>query len=309
VAEARGAFVRLGRTLEEARAQIEARAPDVLVFTDVAMHPFPYFLAFSRLAPVQALLVGHPCTSGIPTLDYFLSNVFQDTAEAQAHYTERLVRLPQIVVCVEQAKSPAEPTSRAALGWSEDTRYYVCPMLLQKFHPDFDAVLAELLRRDPQGEVVLFADRSRPLWQTQLEERFAATIPDVADRITFRAFAPTQEFLSVLLAADCVVDPFHFSGGVTTYIAFALGVPVVTFPGEFFRSRMTAGMYWQAGVTDCIARSPEHFVELALAFAADPAMRAAVRSKIVAAHPKLFDTHEAVDVLGDWIASVQPAPA
>jgi predicted O-linked N-acetylglucosamine transferase (SPINDLY family) len=217
--------------------------------------------------------------------------------------------LPQIVVCVERAKSPAEPTSRATLGWSEDTRYYVCPMLLQKLHPDFDAVLSELLRRDPQGEVVLFADRSRPLWQTQLEERFAATIPDVADRITFRAFAPTQEFLSVLLAADCVVDPFHFSGGVTTYIAFALGVPVVTFPGEFFRSRMTAGMYWQAGVTDCIARSPEHFVELALAFAADPAMRAAVRSKIVAAHPKLFDTREAVDVLGDWIASVQPAPA
>ncbi|HTO50088.1 MAG TPA: hypothetical protein VML91_20800 [Burkholderiales bacterium] len=301
-AEARGAFVRLGRTLEEARAQIETRNPDVLLFTDVGMHPFPYFLAFSRLARVQALLIGHPCTSGIPTIDYFLSNVFQDTEDAQAHYTERLVRLPQIAVCVPRTAAPPEPKSRAALGWSEDTRYYVCPMLLQKMHPDFDAALAELLRRDPQGEVVLFADRSRPLWQAQLEERFAGTIPEVADRITFRAFAPTHVFLSVLLAADCVLDPFHFSGGVTTYIALSLGVPVVTLPGEFFRSRMTAGMYWQAGVTDCIARSPEHFVELALAFAADPAARAAFRARIVAAHPALFETRGAVDVLEGWIA-------
>jgi len=308
-AEARGAFVPLGRTLAEARAQIEARRPDLLLFTDVGMHPFEYFLAFSRLAPLQALLAGHPVTSGIPAIDCFLSNVFQDGDDAQAHYSERLVRLPRIAVHVERTVPPSEPVSRAALGWSEDTRYYVCPMLLQKLHPDFDAALAALLRRDPQGEVVLFADRARPLWQAELEERFAATMPDVADRIGFRGFAPKQEFLGILLAADCVLDPFHFSGGVTSYVALSLGVPLVTLPGELFRSRMTAGMYRQAGVTDCIARSPEHFVELALGFAADPAARAAFRSKIVAAHSKLFDTREAVDVLAEWVASICRAQA
>lgn len=301
-AEARDAFVPLGRTLEEARARIEARSPDVLLFTDVGMHPFPYLLAFSRLAPVQALLAGHPCTSGIPAIDYFLSNVFQDAEDAQAHYTERLVRLPQIAVYVEPTEPPAEPVSRAALGWSEDTHYYVCPMMLQKLHPDFDGALAGILRRDPQGEVVLFADAARPVWQRQLEERFARTMPDVADRVAFRPFAPQHEFLSILLAADCVLDPFHFSGGVTSYIALALGVPLATLPGDQFRSRMTAGMYWQAGVTDCIARSPEHFVELAVAFGTDPAARAAFRSKIVAAHSALFATRGAIDVLEAWIA-------
>jgi predicted O-linked N-acetylglucosamine transferase (SPINDLY family) len=101
-----------------------------------------------------------------------------------------------------------------------------------------------------------------------------------------------------------VLDPFHFSGGVTSYIALSLGVPLVTLPGELFRSRMTAGMYWQAGVADCVARSPEHFVELALAFAADPAARAAFRSRIVAAHPALFATRGAVGILEEWIAKV-----
>jgi predicted O-linked N-acetylglucosamine transferase (SPINDLY family) len=307
-AEARGAFVPLGRTLQEARARIEARRPDVLLYTDVGMHPFLYFLAFGRLAPVQALLAGHPCTSGIPSIDYFLSNVFQDGEDAQDHYTERLVRLPQIAVYVERTEPPAAPLSRAALGLCEDTRYYVCPMMLQKLHPDFDDALAAILRRDPQGEVVLFADAARPLWQRQLEERFARTMPDVADRVVFRPFAPKPEFLSLLLAADCVLDPFRFSGGVTSYIVLSLGVPLVTLPGALFRSRMTAGMYWQAGVADCIARSPEHYVELALAFAADPSARAAFRSKIRAAHPALFATRGAVALLEEWIATASGAP-
>jgi predicted O-linked N-acetylglucosamine transferase (SPINDLY family) len=306
-AEARGAFVPLGKTLPEARACIEARAPDVLLYTDVGMHPFFYFLAFSRLAPVQALLIGHPCTSGIPAMDYFLSNVFQDGEGAQAHYTERLVRLPQIAVYVERTPHPAEPLSRAALGWREDIRYYVCPMMLQKLHPDFDRALAAILRRDPRGEVVLLADAARPLWQRHLEKRFAHTMPDVAHRVVFRPFAPKHEFVSILLAADCVLDPFHFTGGVTSYVAASLGVPLVTLPGEFLRSRVTAGIYWQAGVTDCIARSPEHFVELALGFAGDRSAREAFRSKIVAAHPALFATRGAVHQLEDWIAAATRA--
>jgi predicted O-linked N-acetylglucosamine transferase (SPINDLY family) len=213
------------------------------------------------------------------------------------------VRLPEIAVYVERTRPPDEPLARPALGWDEETRYYVCPMLLQKLHPDFDDALARILRRDPRGEVVLFADAERPNWQKRLEQRFANTAPDVAGRIVFRPFARTREFLSILLAADCVLDPFHFSGGVTSYIALSLGVPVVTLPGELFRSRMTAGMYERAGVTDCIARSPEHFVELALAFAADRAARAAYRARILAAHPALFATRAAVDALEAWIVA------
>lgn len=303
-ASARGAFVALGRTLAEARTLIEARRPDVLLYTDVGMHPFTYFLAFSRLAPIQALLVGHPCTSGIASIDYFVSNAYQDSGEAQAHYSEQLVRLPGIGVYVARTDPPPARVSRSALGWEQRARYYVCPMMLQKLHPDFDAALAGILRRDPLGRVVLFADAKRPLWQHQLEQRFAATMPDVAARIAFRPFAPKDEFLGILLAADCVLDPFHFSGGVTSYVALGLGVPLVTLPGELLRSRMTAGMYAQAGVTDCVARSPDHFVELALAYAADPALRAGLRARLADAAPLLFETRRAVDELADWVETV-----
>lgn len=300
----RECHVTLDGTLAQARARIGAATLDLLIHTDVGMHPFPYFLAFSRLAPVQALLVGHPDTSGIPTLDTFISNVFQDGAAAQAHYSERLVRLPRIPVLVEAIAPPAPLLTRRELGMADGTRYYLCPMMLQKIHPEFDSAIAAILRRDPQGELLLFADRERPLWQTRLEDRFAGAMPDVADRIVFRPFARREEFQSLLIAADCVLDPFHFSGGVTTHIALALGVPVITLRGELFRASMTAGIYAQAGIADCVATSREQYVELALGFAADRERGAQARAKIIAGQARIFDTRDAVEVLGDWIASI-----
>jgi predicted O-linked N-acetylglucosamine transferase (SPINDLY family) len=302
-AEVHGRHVFLEATLGGAREQIEACRLDMLIYTDVGMHPFPYFLSFARLAPVQALLVGHPCTSGVPALDYFVSNVHQDHEAAQAHYGERLVRLPTIPVYVEKTAPPTEPMTRAECGWSDAARIYLCPMMLQKLHPDFDWALGEILRRDPRAQIVLFGSVQRPLWDRQLERRFRKALPDCADRIVFRAFAPREELLNLLMQADCVLDTFHFSGGVTTYIALSLGVPVVTLPGDLFRSRMTAGIYAQAGITGCTARSREHYVELALELARNRDLRAQISAKIVAAQPLIFETREAAGVLMDWIAA------
>jgi predicted O-linked N-acetylglucosamine transferase (SPINDLY family) len=187
------------------------------------------------------------------------------------------------------------------------TRYYVCPMMLQKMHPDFDRALAAILRRDPDAEVLLFADARCALWQTQLEARFAATMPEVAERIVFRPYAARDAFHSILMAADCVLDPFHFSGGVTTYIALSLGVPVVTLPGALFRSRMTAGIYAQAGIDSLTARDPAHYVELALALARDPSRRAAEGARIVAAHSRIFGVAAAVDDFAGWLDTAMRA--
>ena len=307
-----GHHVNLAPRLDEARRQVAEAELDLLAYTDVGMHPFLYFLAFARLAPAQALLVGHPCTSGIPALDWFVSNVHQDGEQAQAHYSERLVRLPVIPVRVPETPHPAQVRSRAECGFAEGTRVYLCPMMLQKLHPAFDAAIAGILRADPAGEFVLFRDRLRPGWEARLAQRFARAMPEVADRIVFRPFAPAEEFHSLLLQADCVVDPFLFSGGVTTYTALSLGVPVVTLPGELFRSRMTAGIYAQAGVPDCIARSPAEFVSLATALAANPARRREIGERLRAARARFLDTAAGADALMDWMErtiTAGPTPA
>ena len=91
-------FVRLPvERMREAREAINALKVDVLIYADIGMEPTSFFLAFSRLAPVQALTFGHPDTSGLSTIDYFLShpNMDQPTV-GEDFYTEQLVHIPGI---------------------------------------------------------------------------------------------------------------------------------------------------------------------------------------------------------------------
>src|SRR5262249_52558125 len=77
--------------LAGARKSIAAARLDVLFYPEIGMDPATYFLAFARLAPVQCTTLGHPVTTGIATVDYFLSSEALELPEADAHYTEKLV--------------------------------------------------------------------------------------------------------------------------------------------------------------------------------------------------------------------------
>jgi predicted O-linked N-acetylglucosamine transferase (SPINDLY family) len=87
------AVIRLPADVAAARRQIADHQLDVLFYTDIGMDPVTYFLAFARLAPVQCTTLGHPVTTGIPTLDYFISGADLEPTDVDGHYTEKLVRL------------------------------------------------------------------------------------------------------------------------------------------------------------------------------------------------------------------------
>lgn len=84
-------FIALPRNLRHARQTILASDVDVLIYTDIGMDQFTYSLAYSRLAPVQCVTWGHAETTGIETIDYFVSSDLMETAAAEGHYSEKLV--------------------------------------------------------------------------------------------------------------------------------------------------------------------------------------------------------------------------
>lgn len=306
---ARGRHLLLAPTLDAAHRQIAAERLDVLVYTDVAQLALTYFLAFSRLAPRQCLLAGHPETSGIPNIDDFISSGLQEAPGADAHYSERLVRMKTIPAVVERIPLPEPVLGRAELGLPVQRTLYVCPMRLQKMHPDFDRVLGEILRRDPQGEVILFDDHTAPEWSAIVADRFLESIPDVAHRVRFRGWAAKPgEFLSILARADVILDTPWFNGGVTSYIVLGVGTPFVTWPSELFRGRMTDGMYRQMGLSDCVADSLEAYIRLAVALGADPARREATRQRILERNAVLYGNLDAVSEFADFLVSVARGP-
>jgi predicted O-linked N-acetylglucosamine transferase (SPINDLY family) len=266
------------------RALLEAERLDAVFYPDVGMSMSTYRLAQARLAPVQAVGWGHPDTTGLSTLDYFLSSDLIEPPGAEQHYSERLVRLDRLP-CFYDDIFEAPRANRAALGLPEAGTLYGCPQSLFKLHPDFDPVLAAIAAGDPQARLVFVAGED-PAQEAALRRRWAMHAPILNERSLFLPRTSITGFLGLLSQIDVLLDPPHFGSGNTLYEALSLGAPVVTWPGRFARGRIVAGAYRQMGLADApVAERLEDYAALALALGRDPARRAALRAAIRAAAP------------------------
>jgi protein O-GlcNAc transferase len=258
------------RDLAAARAQIAALQLDVLFYQDIGMEPFSYFLSFARLAPVQCTSFGHPDTTGIAAIDWFISNDLYEPAGAAAHYSERLFMLRNLgsLAYYYRPAPPSPLKPRAAFNLPADRPLYLCPQNLFKVHPDMDDLIAAILRRDPRGVVALVEGRVRN-WSTLLRKRWQQVMPDVQHRIVFVPRMREGDYLNLIALADVMLDTVHFNGMNTSLEAFAVGTPVVTLPAAFQRGRHTQAMYCRMGLDDLIASDADAYVSQAVRLAND----------------------------------------
>jgi predicted O-linked N-acetylglucosamine transferase (SPINDLY family) len=296
-------YVVLPHHLPVMRETILDQHVDVLFYPDIGMHPITYFLALSRLAPVQCVSWGHPVTTGLDRIDYFLSSADLEPDDAEEHYTESLVRLSALPTYYYRPPLPEPPRDRTAFGLSEQENLYLCPQSLFKFHPDFDAILVDLLRRDPQGRLILL-EGGWPHWTALLLERWHKTLADVIDRVSFLPRLGEHDFLSLIMLSDVLLDPVHFGGGNTTYEAFAMGTPIVTQPGRFMRGRVTHACYKKMGLHDCVASTPEEYVDIAVRLGTDRDYRKAVSAAILSRNHILYEDLAAVKELEQFFLRV-----
>jgi len=282
--------------LNKARRMIAEQALDILFFLDIGMEALTYFIAFSRLAPVQCTTWGHADTTGIPNLDYYLSSFHAEPPDAQEHYSEQLVLLNRFPMYCQYPEVPNEAPTRERIGLPLRSNLYMCCQSLFKFHPDFDAIIKAILERNQNGVLLLFEGKYAS-WGKLLRKRFARTIPEVVDRIRFHPRIPRKDFLSFIKLADVMIDTIHFCGGYTSLLCLACGIPVVTLPGSFMRGRMTYALYKQMGIFDCVAADIQSFADIAYTLATNKVWRNEISKKIRDHAPILFEDMETVHEL------------
>ncbi|NDF11337.1 MAG: hypothetical protein EB060_00765 [Proteobacteria bacterium] len=298
--------VQVPELLSEARKAIEKLALDVLIFTEIGMDPFTYFLAFSKLAPVQCMMGGHPDTTGISAIDYFISSIPVEPENGQDHYNERLIRLANIPVSIKKPALPDAYGRRAQFGLPENLNLYMCPMMLQKIHPEFDDAINGILTRDEKAMVLFFSAHGD--WQHQLMQRFKRTMPEAyLRRIGFVPYLPMGQFTSLLSCADVVLDSFHFGGGTTSYIALGIGVPVMTLPSAYMRGRVAYALYQQmgGGFDAVIAKDAEDYVTKAVKLAGDKALQKQLHDALLQKNAVVFENPNAVEDFARMLRSLE----
>lgn len=291
--------------LQPPREQIARYQPDILVYPDIGMDYVTYFLAFARLAPVQCVTWGHPVTTGIPTLDYFLSCDSAEPADAAAHYSERLVRLGGLPFSYARPEIPDPTKARGDFGLPEDETVYFLAQNLFKIHPDMDGALRRILENDPAGRLVLL-EGHYPEWGQRLRARFARSLAGVDDRITFLPRQDHDDYMRLLALADVCLDSYPFGGGNTTYQALAMGTPVVTLPGGYLRGRLSLAIYCHLRVLECAAATAEEYADVAVRLGTDPAWRARVTKQIGTNLHRIFDDPVFLEEAERFLMSVVP---
>lgn len=289
--------------LPNARHLIAAARLDMLVYLDLGMDPFTLFLAHARLARTQAVLWGHPDTTGLPNIDVFLSSDAMEPDDAQQHYDERLVRLPGIGSWMRRPVIPENTPTPADYGLPDGALLYLCPQTPQKFHPDFDDVIRRILTAEPSAHLVLTAGWARPAMQAVCQ-RILGPMPELAPRLHVLGPLDRPRFIGLMRLADLLLDPPHYSGGHTTLEAFACGAPVVTWPGRHMRARHSFGLYRLIGIMDCVAADLDAYVDIALTLGRDRQKRDDLRRRIMEASHVLYEDEMAVRAFEAFVWSM-----
>lgn len=270
------------RALADWSATIDRIEPDVLVFPDIGMSSLVEALAARRHAPVQAMLWGHPVTSGLSTMDWFLTADAMERAGAESDYREQVWRLPGLGTAFVAPTAIPEPVPELE---ALPPGRIVCalPQMAQKLRPAHDVLLVELAQAVPEL-VFAFTPHAVTAIGAQFRARLARALAsaglDPDARIALCRPLSSRAFLGLATRADFAIDPIDWSGGNTSLELFAHDLPILTLPRETLRSRHTAAMLGILDLPELVAVDEADYLARAIRLARDPAWRESLRSRI-----------------------------
>ena len=238
-----------------------------------------------RLAPVQMKWVGmQNHSSGLAEMDWIITDRWETPPELAHVYSERLLQMPDGYVCYSAPPYAPDVVPLPALAAGHIT--FGCFNNLAKITPRVIATWSAILHRVPDARLVL---KTQQFSHAPTADRIRANFADhgiPATRIELRGGSGHRAFLREYNDIDIVLDPFPYSGGLTTCEALWMGVPTVTVPGEIFASRHSMSHLSNAGLADWVAPDLAAYVELAVARASDvqalAALRAGLRARVKA---------------------------
>lgn len=285
-------FITLPRDSKKAREIISSHEMDILWYTDIGLVSQSYWLAHSRLAPIQCVSGGHPVTTGLSTIDYFISSRLHETPKAQENYTEKLILLPCYPILYPEFHLHENTLKRSDLGLPKEGRLYFCAQTTFKINPAMDGVFKAILEKDKEALIVF--SYGETIYSKQLLTRLEKSLGEFSSRCYFINTLGRNEFLMLLDIVDVILDTFPFGGGNTTLQSIIVNQPMVHLAGTQLRSTATGGTLEMIGLQEVIAKTKEEYVEIALKLAQDKPYRESIRQKIKENKHLIFNQDETI---------------
>lgn len=271
----------LGLTDAEVIEQIKQDRIDILI--DLAGHTddnrLPIF--FSKPAPIQASYLGYFATTGIPTIDYWITDHHLHPVDTEEKTRETIWRLPRCYVAYQPSPEALEVNPLPAL--SSEYITFGCLNNFSKLNPFLLSLWAKILQALPQSRLILKShyhnlDDPEEKQSVELflqEQGFNLEQVELIDSPTL-----AEDYFALYHRIDIHLDTFPYNGCTTTCDALWMGVPVLTLAGDRKIQRMGNSLLQAIGLGDWIAHSPEEYVNKAITFAQDLEAIAQLRTSL-----------------------------
>lgn len=238
----------------------------------------------ARPAPVQATWLGYFASTGLDAMDYVIADEVVIRPREEHLFTETVVRLSDSYLHfsppafdLEAGPPPAGEAGFVTFGSLNR---------LAKINTDTLGVWAEILRRVPGSRLLV---RSKEFADTAFRAEFLRSFEELGlatDRIDLEGGAPYREFLDTYRRVDIALDSILYQGGVTTFEALWMGVPVVSLAGDRMVRRPSVTILRAAGLDHLTADSADDYIRIAVELAADidglTSLRRQLRGQILA---------------------------
>jgi predicted O-linked N-acetylglucosamine transferase (SPINDLY family) len=274
---------------EEAAHLIHSHEIDILVdLHGLTLGTRHNILAY-RPAPLQITWLGFPGPSALPEIDYVITDPFVLPPELEPFFTEKPLHMPHCFQINDRERLIGPRPSRQDCGLPEDAFVFCCFNNNFKFSPEVFGAWMRILQRVPGSVLWIVAD-NQVVRQNLLAE--AAKYGVAAERIYFAGRVPPADYLARFQVADLFLDTYPFGAGTTASDALWAGLPLLTYAGQVFASRMAGSLLKAVELPELITFSLEEYEHKAVALAANPALIEAMKRQLADKRmtSTLFDT-------------------
>jgi len=279
IANAFESFVDLRETpLADSIQRITSDRIDILVdLTGFTQHSRTEIPA-SRPAPIVVNYLGYPGTMGADFIDYIMVDEFIVPTDQQAYYNEKLVHLPGCYqVNDTQRIIETSIPSRRDCGLPNEGFVFCCFNSNYKITPIVFDVWMSLLN-DVPGSVLWLLESNH---QAPVNLRCEAERRGVdSARLVFAPRLPLPAHLARHQLADLFLDTFPVNAHTTASDALWAGLPVLTWSGETFISRVAGSLLANLGLSEMITYNPDDYRRRALELTQNPQQLRAIRKRL-----------------------------
>ena len=305
-------FIQGSRHLEQWCELIQKDRLHILIFPEFGMDPMTIKLGCLRHAPIQMTSWGHPNTSGLPTIDYYLSSDLMEPENAQEHYTEKLVRLPNLSINYTLLAVEAETVSKKDIGITDDEIMFWCCQSLYKYLPHHDDVFPRIAKELTNAKFAFIqyhqGESVTEVFRQRLRVAFEEFGLNYQDYCLFLPRMHGKRFAGTAAIADVFLDSIGWSGCNSTLESIAHNVPVVTLPGELMRGRHSLAIMRMMGIEETIAANKEEYVQIAIRLGRDSEYCQHLSQLVAENKYKLYGDLKPVRALEDFFFQVVNKP-